>query len=73
MLKLLKPDGTARGLVCPLNENKVCAGDCHGCPEFDFAIRKASANLCPVCGADVDVWQEMFGEVHYCDPAWGKR
>ena len=26
--------------------------------------------LCPVCGADKQVWKEVFGEEHYCDPKW---
>lgn len=24
---------------------------------------------CPECGADLAVWQEMFGERHYCPPS----
>lgn len=26
--------------------------------------------LCPVCGADKNVWLEIFGEEHYCKPEW---
>lgn len=28
--------------------------------------------LCPVCGAHLAGWAEVFGEPHYCDPEWVK-
>uniref|UniRef100_A0A6M3JRV9 Uncharacterized protein n=1 Tax=viral metagenome TaxID=1070528 RepID=A0A6M3JRV9_9ZZZZ len=33
--------------------------------EADFEALK-KRNLCPVCGADLDAWREMFGEKHLC-------
>lgn len=29
--------------------------------------QKVIKNLCPICGADVDVWREVFNEEHHCE------
>jgi len=27
---------------------------------------QAKKNICKVCGADMDVWREVFNEEHHC-------
>jgi len=43
-------------------------------PELIHAIPvNHSDELCPHCGANLRVWLEMLGEVHYCDPEWRRN
>ena len=55
-------------------DDKPCIkeGDCRGCQVFLNAMKKADKELglCPVCGADTKVWEEVLHEKHYCDPKW---
>lgn len=70
---IYEPDGNRKGTFCPYDENKFCQeGICKGCQIYLDALSKADKELglCPVCGCDVKVWAEMFGEEHYCDPTW---
>ena len=63
---------TMRG-QCLFDEERYCDNrDCRGCQTCLDAIGKANEELCPVCGADIKVWREVFGEDHYCDPEWEK-
>jgi len=39
------------------------------------ALKKSTEKedkLCPICGANLQVWFEMFREVHVCKPEWNK-
>jgi len=57
-----------KGTFCLFSDESLFCqeGDCKNCHIFIHAIETASGNLCPLCGADVDVWQEVFGEEHKC-------
>ncbi len=35
--------------------------------------KQVKGNLCPICGADMNAWQEIFGEAHYCNPLWAHK
>ena len=52
---------------------KACENkDCKHCQIALNAIDKASSKLglCPVCGTDIKVYEELFGEKHYCCTGW---
>ncbi len=36
-------------------------------PTKFFRIKKSKKNICKVCGADKDVWAEVFNEEHHCE------
>ena len=63
-----------KGQFCPYDENKFCQeGNCNGCQIYIDAIGEANRELCPVCGADLAVWRDGFGENHHCGPEWAKQ
>ena len=41
------------------------------CREYMEAFN--NTRLCPVCGADTEVWRGVFNEEHYCQPKAGSE
>ena len=48
--------------TCPIGYAGVCS-DCEHWQDNECCRKDA---LCPVCGAHLESWQQMMGEVHYC-------
>jgi hypothetical protein len=55
---------------CKLADGIMCEreGECGGCEVFNKATDDIAQalDLCPVCGADREVWREVFKEEHIC-------
>lgn len=56
--------------ACKFSENVTCKreGLCPGCVVWDYVNSQVETilDICPVCGADREVWREVFGEEHNC-------
>jgi len=56
--------------MCKYAEGVIClqTSECKDCPVYEGQIDKANIalDLCPVCGADRQVWREMFRTEHIC-------
>src|SRR3990167_8211941 len=46
--------------TCPIGYH-----DCHSCDHWQDLECCHPGALCPVCGAHLENWQQMMGEVHY--------
>jgi len=67
------PATNMKGTFCPFDEKRFCQeGECQGCQVYLDAVAKANDGLCPVCGAEKELWAELFGEVHHCEPEWAR-
>jgi hypothetical protein len=51
---------------CPFDDKELCLrtvdSTCAGCQIW----KETADEFCPMCGADLQVWKEVFGEEHQC-------